>query len=186
MQASAIALLDKPKTSMERDEAAQLIENAASLYNSIASRALDIFKANGQLFGRDLDNWLQAEMEFLHPLHILVSESPEALTVRADVPGFKEKDLKIEVEPRRVTIAGKREARKESKTGKTVYSETCSDQILRVIELPAAVDVKKAKTTVKDGVLELNLPKAEPDKHDEPGPKAVEPPNRPVTAPEGA
>jgi HSP20 family molecular chaperone IbpA len=31
--------------------------------------------------------------------------------------------------------------------------------ILRVIDLPAAVDPAKVKTAVKDGVLELDLPK---------------------------
>jgi HSP20 family molecular chaperone IbpA len=47
-------------------------------------------------------------MEFLHPAYIAISESSKSLTVRADVPGFKENDLEIEVEPGRVTIAGKR------------------------------------------------------------------------------
>ncbi len=116
---------------------------------------------------------VQAEAEFLHPLHIAVAESPEAVTVRADVPGFKEEHLQIKVEPRRVTITGKRETKKESSNKKIVYSETCADQILRVVDLPTAVDAKKAKTTVKDGVLELDLPKAEPEKHDGPGPKAA-------------
>lgn len=173
MQESAIALLDEPEISIQTEEYAPLIEDVNNLYDRIASRAFAIFEGNGRLMGRDLDNWLQAEMEYLHPLHIAVSESPEALTVRADVPGFTEKDLKIDVEPRRVTITGKRETTKESNSKKTIYSETCSDQILRVVDLPAAVVAKKAKTTVKDGMLELELPKAEPDKQDETGAQAA-------------
>jgi HSP20 family molecular chaperone IbpA len=34
--------------------------------------------------------------------------------------------------------------------------------ILRVIDLPTAVDAAKVKATVKDGILELDLPKADP------------------------
>jgi len=79
------------------------------------------------------------------------------------VPGFKEKDLQINVEPCRMTITGRRETKKESNTRKTIYSETCSDQILRVVDLAAAVVVKKVKTTVKDEVLELDLPRVAPD-----------------------
>ncbi|PYV20140.1 MAG: hypothetical protein DMG27_23795 [Acidobacteria bacterium] len=43
------------------------------------------------------------------------------------------------MEPRQVTIAGKRETHAERKDEKTIYKEHCSDQILRVIELPAEV-----------------------------------------------
>lgn len=173
MQSSALAIVPEEEIYVQEEEPVQLIELVPDLSGLIACRAFEIFKDSGQLAGRDLDNWLQAEMEFLHPLHIEVSESPEAITVRADVPGFKEKDLKINVEPRRITITGKRETRNESKTGKTIYREACSDQIRRVVDLPAAVAVKKAKSKVKDGVLELDLQKAEPDKQAEAGPKAI-------------
>jgi HSP20 family molecular chaperone IbpA len=165
MSDSALMLLTEPETLLEWEESGPLIiEDVTNLHNQIASRAFEIFEGNGRLIGRDLADWFQAEAEFLHPLHIEVAESPEAFTVHADVPGFKEEDLKIKVEPLCVTITGKRETKKESSDKRTIYSETCSDQILRVVDLPARVDTKKAKTTVKDGVLELDLPKAEPDK----------------------
>ena len=172
MPATGIALVTEPETSIQAEEPAPFIEDVTNLYDRIASRAFEIFEGNGGLGGHDLDNWLRAEAEFFHPLHIGVSESPEAFTVRADVPGFKEKDLEIDVEPRRVTIAGKRETTKESNGKKIIYSETCSDRILRFVDLPAAVVVKKAKSTVKDGVLELSLPKVVPDKQGEAKPQA--------------
>jgi len=159
MQKSAAALLTKPEGPLENGEFGPLIEDVDKLYDKIASRAFQIFEGNGRLFGCDVADWYQAEAEFLHPLHIAVAESPGAVAIRADVPGFKEKDLQIKVEPRRVTITGKRETKKKSSNQRIVYSETCADQILRVVDLPAAVDTKSAKTTVKDGVLELDLPK---------------------------
>ena len=162
MYGSAIALLEEPKTSRQRNNAIQLIQDMHNLHDNIARRAFEIFASNGRHIGHDLTDWLQAELEFLHPAYIEVSESPKALTVRADVPGFKEKDLDIEAKPRRVTIVGKRVTENESHTHKRIYSETSSDMILRVIDLPTAVDTAKVKTAVKDGVLELDLPKAEP------------------------
>jgi HSP20 family molecular chaperone IbpA len=173
MHASAIAVLEEPETILPSDESTQFVENPLDVNDLVASRAFEIFEDRGRVFGHDLADWLQAEAEFLHPLHIEISESPETLNVRADVPGFTDKDLHINVEPRRITISGKREAKNESKTGKIIYSETCSDQILRVVDLPVAVVVKKATSRVKDGVLELDLPKAEPIKHDKAGPQAA-------------
>jgi len=173
MSDSALMQLTKPETSTQSETSSPLIEDVATLCDKIASRAFEIYEGNGRLIGLDVADWYQAEAEFLHPLHIAVAESPEAVTVRADVPGFKEEDLKIEVEPRRVTIAGNRETRKESSSNKIIYSETCADRILRAVDMPAEVDTKKATTTVKDGVLVLHSPKATPDQHDGTGPEAA-------------
>jgi HSP20 family protein len=80
--------------------------------------------------------------------------------VKAEVPGFSYRDLEVTMEPSRLTISGKRESSKEEKKGKTVYSETCSNEIFRVVELPAEVDTGKATATLKDGILQLSVPKA--------------------------
>jgi len=66
---------------------------------------------------------------------------------------------RIIVEPRRVTISGKRETSKEEKKGKSVYSETGCDQILRVVDLPAEVETDKVTAILKNGVLALTMPK---------------------------
>jgi HSP20 family protein len=161
MHGSAIALLEEPKKVRRRDHTNELIEQMNDLRECIARRAFEIFASRGERIGLELADWLQAEMEFLHPAYIAISESPKSLTVRADVPGFKEKDLEVEVEPHRITIAGKRVTQSGSHTHKRIYAETRSDVILRVIDLPTAVDPAKVKTVVKDGVLELELSKAE-------------------------
>ena len=162
MHGSAIALLEEPKTSRRRDHANQLSQEMYDLRDSIARRAFESFASRGEHTGHELADWLQAEMEFVHPAYIAISESSKSLTVRADVPGFKENDLEIEVELGRVTIAGKRVTQNGSHTHKRIYTETYSDVILRVIDLPTAVDAAKVKATVKDGILELDLPKADP------------------------
>lgn len=135
-----------------------LIERMDEIFDAISRRAFNIFEGD-RVFGRELDNWLRAERELLHPIHINLAESGESLEVKAEVPGFNENELEINVEPRRLTIAGKRETKKEEKKGKTVYAEECSDQILRVLELPAEVEADKVTATLKNGVLQLTLPK---------------------------
>jgi HSP20 family molecular chaperone IbpA len=43
--------------------------------------------------------------------------------------------------------------------GKTVCFESCSDQILRVVDLPVEIETDKVTATLKNGVLELTMPK---------------------------
>jgi HSP20 family molecular chaperone IbpA len=136
-----------------------LFDRMDEVFNNITKRAFEIFEGNGRIFGHELDDWLKAEKEFLHPVQIRLSESGESLDVQAEVPGFDEKDLEINVEPRRVTISGKRESGKEEKKGKSVYSEAGCDQILRVVDLPAEVETDKVTATLKNGVLALTMPK---------------------------
>lgn len=88
-----------------------------------------------------------------------VAESDTLFELKAEVPGFNEKEVEIGVEPRRVTITGKRETKKEEKKGKTVCAESCSDQILRTVELPAEIETDKVTATLRNGVLDLTLPK---------------------------
>ena len=65
------------------------------------------------------------------------------------MPDFEAEDLQINVEPRRLTISGKKETKEEQKKGKAVYQEQCSNEILRVIDLPAEVVASKASATLK-------------------------------------
>jgi HSP20 family protein len=137
-----------------------LAAHVNAIFDAISRRAYEIFEGSGYAPGRELDNWFQAERELVHPVHIQVNESDEALEIRAEVPGFSEKELEVKVEPQRLVISGKRETNTEQKKGKTVYSEACSDQILRIVDLPAEVETDKVVANLKNGVLELRLPKA--------------------------
>jgi HSP20 family molecular chaperone IbpA len=136
-----------------------LFDQVEHTFKTIERRAYEIFESNGRSFGRDLENWFQAEREFLHPVLVNVTESDQCFKVKAEVPGFNEKEIEIGVESRRLTITGKREARKEEKKGKTVWAESCCDQMLRTVDLPEEIETEKVTATLKNGVLELTLPK---------------------------
>lgn len=141
-----------------------VFEQFDRIYESIARRAFEIFSGNGHGFGHDLEHWHQAESELLHPVHMKVTESDEMVNVTAEVPGFEAKDLEIKLEPSRLTVSGKRETKAEQKNGKATYEEHCSDEILRIVELPAEVDASKAQAKLKNGILEMQFPKGKPAK----------------------
>jgi HSP20 family protein len=156
-EATAVKRVEEP---FKPTKYASLFEQIENTFNSIARRAYEIFESNGRAFGRDLDHWLQAEKELLHPVPVNITESDESFEVTAEVPGFTEKEIEVSVEPSRLTIAGKRETKKEEKKGRTVWTESCADQILRVVDLPSEIETGKVAATLKNGVLVLAVPKA--------------------------
>ncbi|MGA2510646.1 MAG: Hsp20 family protein [Candidatus Acidiferrales bacterium] len=148
-------------TSLKLVQPESLVDRINRLQQNIARRAFEIFRGDGGFFGRELDHWFKAEAELLHPVHINITESGETLNVQAEVPGFSANELQVSLDPHRLTITGKRETTKEQeKKGKTVYREQCSSEILRIVDLPAEVDASKTTATLKNGVLELSMPKS--------------------------
>ena len=143
---------------------ASLDKYMTELYDNIAQRAFSFFGDEGWIHGHDLDHWLRAESEFLAPISVELSETETELVVRAEVPGFSEKDLEIGVEPGRLFIKGKVEKRIEEKKKKTIYSEVSSNEVFRSISLPSDVDPDKVTAVLKNGVLDITMAKAVPAK----------------------
>lgn len=137
-----------------------IVTRMNELYDAIARRAFQLFEGDGRTDGRELDHWFKAESEMLHPAHVQIRESDDAITVDAEVPGFNANELQISLEPRRLIISGKRQSKSESKKENVVYNECSSSELLRSVELPAEVNVSRATATLNDGILELNVAKA--------------------------
>jgi HSP20 family protein len=141
----------------------KFFDRMREMQEAISHRAFELFERGGRIFGHDLENWLRAESELLHPVNISIEDTDEGLRVEAEVPGFKAEELEVSVEPHRLTIAGKRETEKEEKQkGKTVYSERRAERVLRVVDLPMEVNTENITATLKNRVLEFTLAKAVP------------------------
>jgi HSP20 family molecular chaperone IbpA len=137
----------------------ELLRRINNIHDEITRRAFQIFEGNGRMFGRELEDWFKAEEELLLPIRMDLIEAEEKLTLKAEVPGFTEKELEIAVEPRRVTITGKRDLTEEKKEGKLLWKERTAENLLREMFLPADIDTTKVKATLKNGILEIELPK---------------------------
>jgi len=88
-----------------------------------------------------------------------LDDKGDALVVKADVPGISEKEIEITVTGDTVTIRGKRDA--DVPKGYSVHrKERSSFTFARSYRLPAKVDSDKAQASVKNGILEMVLPKA--------------------------
>jgi HSP20 family protein len=94
---------------------------------------------------------------WLPPVDIV--ETPEALELRADMPGLKATDLDIKVENGVLTIRGERKDEHENK-GATYHTyERRYGTFARSFALPKLIDGENVKAKYLDGVLTLTLPK---------------------------
>ena len=88
-------------------------------------------------------------------------EADEAFTLTAELPGFAQDNVQVEIKDNRLTLKGER--KRETDVQETQYHrvERVYGAFERSIRLPTVVDADKAKAIFKDGVLTLMLPKAE-------------------------
>ena len=96
---------------------------------------------------------------FLPPADIY--ETNDAIVVMAEMPGVASDGVDMTLERRVLTIRGRSGASQH--TGyQRVYSEYAAGDYERVFTLSDAIDRDKIEATLRDGVLHLVLPKAEP------------------------
>lgn len=89
-----------------------------------------------------------------------IYETREALFLIADMPGVDDKTVDVELEKNILTISGRVENGKV-KDHTLVFSEYEVGDYERTFTLSDEIDREKIKATVKQGVLRLELPKAE-------------------------
>ncbi|HEV7930661.1 MAG TPA: Hsp20/alpha crystallin family protein [Nitrosospira sp.] len=91
-----------------------------------------------------------------------ITEDDKAYKVRAEIPGVKKEDVKVQVEGNRVTISCETKQEKEEKEGeRAIAREIYQGSIYRSFTLASEVDETKAEAKYENGILELTLPKKE-------------------------
>ncbi len=93
-----------------------------------------------------------------------VKETAHEYVVTVEVPGLRPEDLDVHITADTITIKGERKEEQENKRESYYYRESSVGSFQRVIPLPGPVVAEKAAAQLKDGVLTLTLPKAEPSK----------------------
>ncbi|XP_052184412.1 17.4 kDa class I heat shock protein-like [Diospyros lotus] len=94
-------------------------------------------------------------------------ETPEAHVFKADLPGLKKEEVKVEVEEGGILqISGERSKEQEEKNDKWHRVERSSGKFLRRFRLPENAKLEEVKASMENGVLTVTVPKAEQKKAD--------------------
>ena len=89
-----------------------------------------------------------------------VRETKDTYVVSADVPGFKEQDLSVQVSGQRMTVSGERRAEKVEETDTWYLSERSYGNFSRSFTLPDDADMDNAQADLREGVLNLRIPRS--------------------------
>ncbi len=96
----------------------------------------------------------------VYPL-VNISEDPDHIYVRAELPGVSPEDLDITIKDQQLVLRGERKIPTAEKNVNYHRRERESGFFRRVLRLPAQVDPAKVEAVSKDGVLTITLAKPE-------------------------
>lgn len=122
-----------------------------------------------------IENWFEEEWpelsEFKFPRVPMVRiprmniyEDGGNIVAEVELPGIDPKNINIEVEDDVLKIEAKVEEKKEVKEKGYYTKELGTKYFKRQVSLPTKVIGEKAEAEYKDGILKINIPKAEPKK----------------------
>lgn len=131
------------------------------MHDRIMRRAYDIFTSNGGLFGKDIDDWMQAERELAWRPAVELTEKDDTFYLEVAAPGVDPKELNVEVTPDDILIRADVHHEHKEKKGDVYICEFAHGNLFRSIHLPKKIDPDKVKAEFKNGLLTLNAPVAE-------------------------
>ena len=92
-----------------------------------------------------------------------VYEYDDKVGVVAEIPGLDKKDLSVEVEDGVLTISGDKHGLFDDEGAKVIRRELKHSSFKRSFELGELLDGDNIKASFKDGLLSIEIPKAEPE-----------------------
>ncbi len=90
-----------------------------------------------------------------------IRETDDALLVQAELPGIEKKDVELEIKEGVLTISGERRYEKDVNEDNVHRIERSYGSFSRSFSLPNNIDTEKVQASMKNGVLEIRLPKRE-------------------------
>jgi HSP20 family protein len=124
--------------------------------NRIPSRINELFE---DTFGRTRAQQSAAAGVWYPPVDIL--ETKDSYIIRAELPGMRNEDLKTEVNEGMLTLSGERKFEEPANEVEYHRVERVAGKFSRSFYLPQTVKQDSIKATYRDGILEVQVPKAE-------------------------
>jgi HSP20 family protein len=102
--------------------------------------------------------WREAGSSDIWAPQVEVFQRNNELTIRADLPGLKRDDIKVDITDNESCIQGERKHEHEEERDGYYRSERGYGSFSRTIPLPEGAMTDQAKAKFKDGVLEITMP----------------------------
>jgi len=136
----------------------------------LAKTVTDDFDRFFEMFGFGPRFVFKPEPDFVPDMEVV--EKDGQMLVRADLPGLKPEDVRVDVTDNVLTLQGERKQEKEERREGFYRSERSYGMFYRALPLPEGVNADNVKASFKNGVLEVNVPL--PMKAEEPKGRKIE------------
>ena len=91
-----------------------------------------------------------------------LEDNEKEYLLKAEMPGFKKEDIVIDVADNAVVITGDVGWKYDKKEHEYICKERACKTFYRTVDLPQEIDITAVTANLKDGVLEVCLPKTTP------------------------
>ncbi|MBW2506183.1 MAG: Hsp20/alpha crystallin family protein [Deltaproteobacteria bacterium] len=93
-----------------------------------------------------------------------IYDSEKAIVINAELPGVTKDTITLDVKENILTLRGERKSDEEVRKENYYRMERCFGTFERAFTLPSTVDPAKITANFKDGILKIEIPKAEEKK----------------------
>ena len=126
----------------------------------IRERAYHIFQQREPEQGDSTSDWLEAQMQVLTPVELVLKDQKKSLVVEGSLTGFSPKEIEIEVGGDELRVFGSHTESETSAASGSEQTKSESAYFYQSLILPCAVDEEKCTATLyKNGKLKITLPK---------------------------
>jgi len=166
-------MMRKNKETREKEQGLARVTPSPFDWFQEMDRWFDDFRRTfeGRFWGTSLSRSEETGFQVREPLVDLIDNGSE-FVVRAELPGVAKEDVDLTLTPDGIELRAEANRSREEKEKNYYYQERSYQALRPALRFPAEVKADLAAANLKDGVLEVRIPKKEPT----PEPKPVKVP----------
>src|SRR2546422_1122687 len=162
-QRRRIDMMRKNKETREKEHGLARVTPSPFDWFQEMDRWFDDFRrsVNDRVWGSSLSRPEETSFQVREPLVDLIDKGSE-FVVWAELPGVAKEDVDLTVTPDGIQIRAEANRSREEKEKNYYYQDRTYRALQRALKFPAEVKADLAAANLKDGVLEVRVPKKEP------------------------
>lgn len=147
-----------PRTSLaKKQEHTELARGIDDILNEFRRSFDDLMRPFFPL--TEIDQWTMPPTRYAQ---VDLVDNGDSYTVTAELPGFNKDQVDVQVNKDGLSIKATCEEQKEEKQKNYLHRERAYSSMQRYVAFPEEAIPTKVEGTMKDGILELKVPKKEP------------------------
>lgn len=124
-----------------------------------------MFDRMSRQFDEATDRWGDEEWGLIRgggDFAVDLMDRDDAFVVTVDMPGFEREDIDLRVSDQTLWIEGERSESSEEGSESYLHRERRRESVRRSVRLPAPVTPDEVEAKLRNGILTITVPKAEP------------------------